>query len=149
MKPLSFPQAGRFFWAFMGELSSSFIAPHQALLNMTSTTHTYPFLAPWKKNLTMNTCRPAIVTIITPSTILKLNIRRSVLLTVLKLRFSRVRKYFWLRLIVESCDESLRMDSSSADCWSGVLPCLLGSWARASFSTFESGWSASNWAQRW
>jgi len=41
--------------------------------------------------------------IIRPDSIkLKLNILFSVLLTVLKLRFSRVRKYFWLREIVES-----------------------------------------------
>jgi hypothetical protein len=33
---------------------------------------------------------------------LKLNILLSVLLTVLKLRFSRVRKYFWLRETVDS-----------------------------------------------
>jgi hypothetical protein len=51
------------------------------------------------------------------------------------LRFSRVRKYFWLRLMVDSCEESLRIDSSSTEVCSGVEPCLAGSWARDSFST--------------
>jgi hypothetical protein len=64
--------------------------------------YTYPFLAPWKKNLTTSTCNAAIPTIIRTSTMLKLNIRVSVLLTVLKFRFSRVRKYFCMRLIVLS-----------------------------------------------
>jgi len=38
---------------------------------------------------------------------LKLTIRPSVLRTVLKFRFSRVRKYFWLRVTAESWPESL------------------------------------------
>jgi hypothetical protein len=38
---------------------------------------------------------------------LKLTILFSVLRTVLKLRFSRVRKYFWLRVMVESWPEIL------------------------------------------
>jgi hypothetical protein len=46
-------------------------------------------------------------TIMRPSMTLKLKIRRSVLRTVLKLRFSRVRKYFWFREIVDSCADSL------------------------------------------
>lgn len=96
-----------------------------------------PFLAPWKKNRTMKTCKPAIVTIIKLSITLKLNILLSVLRTVLKLRFSRVRKYFWLRLMVDSCPESLKMDSSSADVCSGDVPCLAGSCARCSFSTWS------------
>ena len=66
---------------------------------------------------------------------LKLNMRFSVDLTVLKLRFSRVRKYFWLREMVESCAESLRRDSSSTEVCSGEEPCFEGSWARDSFST--------------
>lgn len=66
-----------------------------------------PFLAPWKKNLTMKTCNPAIETIIKLSMTLKLKMRLSVLRTVLKLRFSRVRKYFWLRAIVDTCAEIL------------------------------------------
>lgn len=69
------------------------------------------------------------------STTLKLNIRPSVLLTVLKLRFSRVRKYFCIRLMVDNWPDSLYMDSSRADVCSGEVPCLLGSWARVSFST--------------
>lgn len=56
-----------------------------------------PFLAPWKKNLTTSTCKAAMVTIMPTPIKLKLNIRCSVLLTVLKFRFSRVRKYFCMR----------------------------------------------------
>ena len=81
-----------------------------------------PFLAPWKKNRTTNTCNPAIDTIIKPSITLKLKIRLSVLRTVLKLRFSRVRKYFWFREIVDSCADSLKIDSSSAVACSGLVP---------------------------
>lgn len=66
-----------------------------------------PFRAPWKKKRTTNTCSPAIDIIIRDSITLKLKIRRSVLRTVLKLRFSRVRKYFWLREIVDSWADSL------------------------------------------
>jgi len=61
-----------------------------------------PLRAPWKKNLTMKTWRHDIVTIIRDSITEKLKIRDSVERTVLKLRFSRVRKYFWLREMVES-----------------------------------------------
>jgi hypothetical protein len=131
-----------------------------SLRSSLSVLHTYPFLAPcpaktpispdpspfksfglptWKKNLTIKTCRPAIHTIIRLSITLKLKILLSVLLTVLKLRFSRVRKYFWLRVTVESCPESLKIDSSSADVCSGDVPCLEGIWAsRCSFSTLPS-----------
>lgn len=42
------------------------------------------------------------MTIIRDSITEKLKIRDSVERTVLKLRFSRVRKYFWLREMVES-----------------------------------------------
>lgn len=38
---------------------------------------------------------------------LKLAILFSVLRTVLKLRFSLVLKYFWFRVMVESCPETL------------------------------------------
>lgn len=72
-----------------------------------NTPHTYPFLAPVKKNLTTNTCNPAIPTMHKFSTTENLKIRCSVDRTVLKLRFSRVRKYFWLRVMVESWPESL------------------------------------------
>jgi hypothetical protein len=61
-----------------------------------------PFLAPWKKKRTTKTCRAAIDTIISDSITLKLKMRRSVLRTVLKFRFSRVRKYFWFREIVDN-----------------------------------------------
>lgn len=72
-----------------------------------------------------------------PSIKLKLNILFSVLLTVLKFLFSRVRKYFWLREMVESWAESLRMDSSRTEVCSGEEPGLLGILARAaSFSTY-------------
>lgn len=104
----------------------------------TSQGYKIPFRAPWKKNLTMKTCSPAMVTMRPTSMRLKLKIRFSVLLTVEKLRFSRVRKYFWLREMVESWAESLRMDSSRTEVCSGVLPCLFGILARAaSFSTCE------------
>jgi len=67
---------------------------------------------------------------------LKLTMRFSVLLTVLKLRFSRVRKYFWLREMVDSWPEILKMDSSSTDVCSGDVPCFDGICAvRDSFST--------------
>lgn len=67
---------------------------------------------------------------------LKLTIRFSVLETVLKLRFSRVLKYFWFREMVESWPEILKTDSSKTEVCSGDEPCLEGSWAvRDSFST--------------
>lgn len=83
----------------------------------------------------MNTCSPAMHIIIKLSMTLKLKILRSVLRTVLKLRFSRVRKYFWFRVTVESWPESLKMDSSRAEVCSGDVPCLAGIEARTSFST--------------
>jgi hypothetical protein len=58
-----------------------------------------------------------------------------VLRTVLKLRFSRVRKYFWFREMVESWPEILKTDSSRDVVCSGELPCLEGRLTRASFST--------------
>jgi hypothetical protein len=73
--------------------------------------------------------------IIKLSMMLKLKILLSVLRTVLKFRFSLVRKYFWFRVTVESWPESLKIDSSSADVCSGDVPCLAGSDARCSFST--------------
>lgn len=68
---------------------------------------------------------------------LKLTILFSVLRTVLKLRFSRVRKYFWFRDMVDSLLETLETDSSSEEVVSGWLPCLEGRLTRASFSTCE------------
>jgi hypothetical protein len=89
----------------------------------------------WKKNLTTKTCN-APIAMIKPIWIkLKFLMRPSVLCTVAKFRFSRVRKYFWLREMVESCPEILKTDSSSADVCSGDVPCLEGSVALASFST--------------
>lgn len=66
-------------------------------------------------------------TIIKPSMTLKLKIRLSVLRTVLKFRFSRVRKYFWFREMVDNCDDSLKIDSSSALACSGWAPWREGS----------------------
>lgn len=86
----------------------------------------------------MNTCSPAIVRISPLSIKLNVKMRPSVLLTVLKFLFSRVRKYFWLREMVDSWAESLRMDSSRTEVCSGEEPCLEGMMARtASFSTCE------------
>jgi hypothetical protein len=53
--------------------------------------HNIPFLAPWKKNLTMKTWSPAMVRMSPLSIKLNLKMRPSVLLTVLKFLFSRVR----------------------------------------------------------
>lgn len=61
--------------------------------------------------------------------------RFSVLLTVLKLRFSRVRKYFWFLEMTESWPESLKAASSRTEVCSGEEPCLEGRLTRASFST--------------
>lgn len=96
----------------------------------------------------MNTCSPAIVTIMILSIILKLKIRLSVLRTVLKFLFSRVLKYFWFRLIVESAPDSFMMDSSRMDVCSGEVPCLEGSWARGSFSTCGAEWRVSRLCTR-
>lgn len=86
--------------------------------------------------MTINTCNPAIVKINPLSIKLNVKILPSVLLTVLKLRFSRVRKYFWLREMVDSWADSLRIDSSRTVVCSGEEPCLAGMTARAaSFST--------------
>jgi hypothetical protein len=84
----------------------------------------------------MKTWRPAMQTIIKLSMTLKLKILLSVLLTVLKFRFSLVRKYFWFLVIVESWPESLKIDSSNADVCSGDVPCFAGIEARSSFSTY-------------
>jgi hypothetical protein len=92
----------------------------------------------------MKTCRPAMQTIIKLSITLKLKILLSVLLTVLKFRFSLVRKYFWFLLIVDSCPESLNIDSSKADVCSGDVPCLEGIEARCSFSTYFSAGKVSS-----
>lgn len=85
-----------------------------------------PFLAPWKKNLTTKTCSTAIPTIMKTSTRLKLKILCSVLLTVLKFRFSLVLKYFCILLIVLSWPLTLKIESSSAECCSGLEPAFCG-----------------------
>ncbi len=96
----------------------------------------------WKKNRTMKTCSPAMQTIIKLSITLKLKILLSVLLTVLKFRFSLVRKYFWFLVIVESRPEILKIDSSNAEVCSGDVPCFEGIEARCSFSTYHPEGSA-------
>ena len=63
-----------------------------------------------------------------------LKMRPSVLRTVLKFRFSRVRKYFWLRVMVLSWPDSLKMLSEMSDVCSGGAPCFAGRAARAPFS---------------
>lgn len=76
-------------------------------------------------------------TIIPTSTKLKLKILLSVLLTVLKFLFSRVRKYFCMRLIVLSWLLTLKMVSSSAEVCSEVVPAFWGRRAeRDSSSTY-------------
>lgn len=88
-----------------------------------------------KKNLTTKTCNPAMPTMTRFSTTLNLNIRSSVLLTVLKFLFSRVRKYFCCRVMVDNWPESLYIDSESSDVCSGGAPWREGRAARDSFST--------------
>lgn len=89
-----------------------------------------------KNILTTKTCNPAIATISPPSINEKLKILFSVLFTVLKLRFSRVRKYFCCLVRVEIWPESLRTVSSTPVSWSGDAPALVGREARwDSFST--------------
>jgi hypothetical protein len=61
----------------------------------------------WKKNLTTNTWRPPIAITMQHWMRLKLAILFSVLRTVLKFRFSLVRKYFWFRVTVDSCPDTL------------------------------------------
>ena len=61
-----------------------------------------PFRPPVKNIRTMNTCNPAIAIIKPDSIKLKFHIRLSVLLTVLKFLFSRVRKYFCCLVNVET-----------------------------------------------
>lgn len=91
---------------------------------------------PVKNILTINTCNPAIPTIIKLSMRLKFQILLSVLLTVEKLRFSLVLKYFCCLDTLLSSPEIFMMLSSSTVVCSGVEPCLEGICAaRGSFST--------------
>ena len=76
------------------------------------------------------------MTMMKTSTSENLRIRDSVERTVEKLRFSRVRKYFWLREMVESCPEILKRDSSSPDMCSVGAASFVGISARSSFSTY-------------
>lgn len=80
---------------------------------------------------------------------LKLMILFSVLLTVLKLRFSRVRKYFWFRDMVDIWPEILMTDSSSEVVCSGEVPFLEGRSTRASFSTCKQGRQSVQWFRAW
>src|SRR5258708_6294219 len=89
----------------------------------------------WKKKRTIKTCRAPMQTTRPHWIRLKLMILFSVLRTVLKFRFSRVRKYFWFLVMVDIWPDTLKRDSSSADVCSGELPCFDGRLTRASFST--------------
>jgi hypothetical protein len=84
----------------------------------------------------MKTCKAPMQTMRPHWIMLKLKMRFSVLRTVLKFRFSRVRKYFWFRVIVDSWPEILKTDSSRTEVCSGDVPCLEGNLARSSFSTY-------------
>ena len=89
--------------------------------------YTFPFLFFWKNVLTTNTWNPLSATMRILSTMENQIILDSVDLTVEKLRFSLVRKYFWVRAkqiqslakdggklqIVDNCPESLKNVSSS------------------------------------
>lgn len=95
-----------------------------------------PLRPPVKNCLTTKTCSIAMPTIMTLSIRLKFHILCSVLLTVLKLRFSLVRKYFCCLVIVLNCPPSLRTLSSNTLVCSGPAPCFEGrEAARGSFST--------------
>ena len=97
--------------------------------------YTYPLRPPVKNILTTNTCKQAMPTITAPSSKLKLNTLFSVLLTVLKFLFSRVRKYFCWRVRVEIWLDTLRIVSSTPLSCSGDAPDFWGRLARGSSST--------------
>lgn len=78
-----------------------------------------------------------MATISPVSMIFMLKILCSVLLTVLKFRFSRVRKYFCCLVRVDTWPESFRMVSSTPPICSGVAPAFWGRFARTSFSTWN------------
>ena len=61
----------------------------------------------WKKNRTTKTCSAPMQTTMAHWMRLKLTILPSVLRTVLKFRFSRVRKYFWFLVMVDSWPDTL------------------------------------------
>ena len=61
----------------------------------------------WKKKRTTKTCRAPMQITMAHWMRLKLTILPSVLRTVLKFRFSRVRKYFWFLVIVDSWPDTL------------------------------------------
>ena len=81
-----------------------------------------PFRPPVKNCLTMKTCKHAIATIMITSIKLKLKIRFSVLRTVLKFRFSRVRKYFCCLVKMDTCPDNFNMVSSTPESCSGEAP---------------------------
>lgn len=84
----------------------------------------------------MKTCNPAMAIMNIVSITFMLKILFSVLLTVLKFRFSRVRKYFCCLLRVETWPESFMMVSSTLLSCSTEAPPLVGRLARGSFSTW-------------
>ena len=108
--------------------------PHEQCEGLTPP-HTYPFLPPVKNILTTKTCKPAIPTINPLSSRLKLNIRFSVLLTVLKFLFSLVLKYFCCLVSVEIWPDRRSTVSSTPDSCSGDAPVFCGRLARGSSST--------------
>lgn len=95
-----------------------------------------PFRPPVKNMRTMKTCKHAMPTMSPLSIRLKLKILRSVLLTVLKFLFSRVRKYFCWRDSVDTWPEIRTMVSSTPLSCSGLAPDFCGRSARGSFSTW-------------
>ena len=119
------------------------------------TTRDIPFRPPVKNIFTIKTCSAAIASINPPSIKLKLNILLSVLLTVLKFRFSRVRKYFCCLVKVEIWPESFSTVSSTPLICSGLAPAFCGRLARASFSTcmirllVGGGGEEACWAWKW
>lgn len=94
-----------------------------------------PFRPPVKNIFTMNTCNAAMATINPPSIKLKLKILLSVLFTVLKFLFSRVRKYFCCRVRVEIWLDNFSTVSSTPLSCSVETPAFCGKLALNSFST--------------
>ena len=101
----------------------------------TQRTMNSPFRPPVKNIFTMNTCNAAMATINPPSIKLKLKILLSVLFTVLKFLFSRVRKYFCCRVRVEIWLDNFSTVSSTPLSCSVETPAFCGRLALYSFST--------------
>lgn len=106
-----------------------------ACVSRTGRTSYSPLRPPVKNIFTMKTCSPAIATMRPPSMRFKLKILFSVLLTVLKLRFSLVRKYFCCLVNVETCPDIFKSVSSTPPSCSVLAPAFWGRFARGSFST--------------